>query len=1249
MKLLWLHYALIMYQRKTDTTNIQSCAAAKACVGNLTSEETQMIKQWDNLAKTATTDLSRVLSMYEDRSASEVAVQLGIRTKFSCPLHPVSKIFNGDKARLHLFSLYCLLGYDLNKYCHRYKPIFNCQQEHIIAAPSGLYICNASAGTGKTACAIDRAYRFQSEGVIIVSYSNTAIKEVHNRLKTYPQHRGNIGNKQFQKTKHGSWYSIVVTTIDSLAWFICNDQNFNNTDRAHDQTIIDATNLVQRDTSFLASYKHIIIDEAQDIDELRGELMKSLYASGKFKSMVILGDPKQRINSGCGIWYTNLWSTGQYDSLRYHTIEPVLTSSTRVSNLSDQLMSLADSYTSTVTTNKISSTSTSNVKCLSIPTVTTNKISSTSTSNVKCLSIPTVTTNKISSTSTSNVKCLSIPTVTTNKISSTSTSNVKCLSIPTITTNKISYTSTSNVKCLSIPTSESKETITISGTKIGLTVSYRFKNNVLLLAHNDLSMKRPHLHVELTSESPLENMGNIKCYDVGDEFTDTGLHIFCTTFKEKYIDSNYCLPSDIAIVTPSVERDNMTSKKGQKLCAILKDIGINCYTRQEGVFIPNGVFLTTIPGIKGKQFKVVILYCMVEFPKFFPMIPSDIADSLIYVATTRATHDMIYLTNEGKFVPPRHVSMTYIELMDKIKYEASEDFNIHHRYYGVTDIVGSHGFATLVKTNAYTVTGDVIPSVCNNISTPEKSQVCIPSMPFTKCENSARIWGVMGGLIIETLLLGTHIDVFVQFRKGNIKMMTSHDYAKEVRLGNICNGIWIGKGEHAGSIVLQICKVNGIREEELKALCCILDTPIVSYTWKHWQLLTQIYDFINNGHMNARYDLQLVSTDTEFPYIDFMKVVDYIRTTFGHPVGVEGNVSFSLVNGVYDLLFEDAIVEIKNVREITSEHRYQVLSYNACLPVPRQKCYVYNIQNGTLELVTSSHQPMLWLYLLDVYVTIKNHADMVEIAKNRHVTKGGKLPPPPSPNQYVADTEFTIATQHIFDFAMVNLADPYHSIVQPLYVPLVTDTGRFPERIQAVKWIFEHTNIWKEYQLDQLFTDAVKCDQLSRCFQQLNGLRGSEVWYYKAAQDISIPLQYGMAGVDLGSTITTLARKYGSSYEPAMSVKLGEIYDIVVGPLVFKTYLHQHTALTDALILYEMFHLGHFENGGVVPPLLTVVPPLLTVVPPLLTVVPPLLTVVPPLLTVVPPLLTVVPLNTILFIDDLPVATVPPHTILVID
>lgn len=901
---------------------------------------------------------------------SEVAQYLSFASRYQFPF-PLSGTFTGDKGVQAIQAWYRLRGFKIDPPVTPWTP----EQLELIEVPSGSYVVNAGPGTGKTTTAIERAYRHRHEGVLIVSYSNATIQEIKNRFKIYPETRGLIGYKEFNK-------KISITTADALASHITGCMN-----GSYDHNIQVAIAMVGMMGKTLP-YRHVIIDESQDLDDQRGLLLMLLYSCGICsKSIMIFGDPRQQINDRAGQWYRDLWTSGVKEGKNYQ--------------------------------------------------------------------------------------------------------------------------------------------------QKSLSRSHRFATQSLLNLHNDLSSHRPNLHVALTGpDLPI----GTKMQGYNTFGTEEGLILFVSHFKEHYLVGQGIPLSEVVIVTPSIEADNQTSKSSQRLCAILKSFQIPCYTRAEGNFQPNAVLMSTIHGVKGREFKIVILFAMSGYPGKFP-IPFDTANSLIYVAHTRAKSEIIYLYNDILTLP-RNVSTNHVEhqLLQNVKTIPSPP-DIRSRSLSVTQICQDHGWSKLVETNRYVASAGTV----------------IPGNPkLFKFIEDPRLMGILADLVIKTLLIGRHVDIFQRLKENKYQWVTEREYLDYIRNGMAT------QGQSQTHVLLIRDRVNSISREELTAFQDIMAREIQELTWEDWIMLTQISDLIQSGSANARFDFRDTRKPTGvFPLESFMTVALWIQEKYGNHAIADHQVRCGRGIGVLDVVTESTLIELKCVQKVENEHRWQSLIYNCWLDRPRDTVIVYNLLDGQIEEVKSPQHWTLWRWLSDAFIRLKNQTDMC-IQRQNHLSIHPDVPK----NVYTVDTEF--GGCGIFDFAMINLDNPFASIIQPI-------KSRDPF---APLWVVDHNPVWSMENAKILFQEAR--NNIDDLFEDIFG---SKCLYYMGKEDRIIPEQHGLECVDVGEKIHRLGEKIGVFLSSNKTAKLGRLYDILVEPIdLHGDVILEHTAVSDALILYDLVHLGHIYD-----------------------------------------------------------------------
>ena len=144
------------------------------------------------------------------------------------------------------------------------------QQDVIDAAPDDLLLVGAGPGTGKTAVACARVSKLiekedlEPSSIWLISFTRTAVREIRERIAAYLQ-------------DSTAAYAVRIATLDSHAWSIHSgfDENAKILG-SYEENIERVLNLVRQEENvaeYLESVEHLIVDEAQDIVGIRGDLI----------------------------------------------------------------------------------------------------------------------------------------------------------------------------------------------------------------------------------------------------------------------------------------------------------------------------------------------------------------------------------------------------------------------------------------------------------------------------------------------------------------------------------------------------------------------------------------------------------------------------------------------------------------------------------------------------------------------------------------------------------------------------------------------------------------------------------------------------------------------------------------------------------------------------------------------------------------------------------------------------------------
>jgi len=931
--------------------------------------EKDILKKWDQ----CTYEAKKYLHIYEKYSPGDLVNYLTVKNRHDMPFP--GSLISPKKARI--MGYYLLMNFPVI-----FETItFTMEQNSVINMNTGIYIINAGPGTGKTTTATEKAYILRDEGVLLISYTNSTINENYFRFHEYMGIKKYVGKKNYTK-------KINIVTVDSLARNIIKEipENYDICVRLAIDQLDNYRNI----------YQHIIVDEAQDIDDLRGLLIKNLYLTGRYKSISIFGDPRQRITENCGNWYQQLWNENK---LGNHEIK-----------------------------------------------------------------------------------------------------------------------------------------------KIGFTLTHRFINNMMINLVNDLSSQRPDIHVMLTNSLECYNEVPIDVIKISKKNEDS-----CYKHISQYIIDlvkngyNY---TDICVIGPSLDKSNSASVTAQKICAVFKDSNIPCYISAEGSFKPTGVLFGTIHSVKGKEYKIVILYGISGYPESYPMIGYYEGESLIYVAHSRAKHKIIYIMPDCIVLPrgidPKYLSNPNLHFAN-IK---SSDYICSN--FEVSEVCQNHDFHKLVYSNNYLISGN--------------EMLTGPCMPDKPEEFDSRLWGILSGLGVNIVLSNKYPDIFYKLLNQNIKYLPHKEYRKLYRQGIICKGINIQTNE---LVFDRDLVVNQLWDNELLELKNIISKPIHNLVWNDWLHLTKIYDYLRGGHMNSRYDLPTNVNINLTPY--FIDISVFLNQQFGKLIDSEKLISINFIHGMYDLKFNNYIIELKTVKQLTDEHRIQSLIYT--LDNLEYTPLLYNIQTGIIEKVSSNCHYILWRYLIDSYGVIRNHKYITELRKNNRKIR--KLPN--FVNTYVCDTEF-YNNSDIFEISVLNLNDIFSSIVQPIK-PTSDQMMTF-----AIDWMLTHRHNWSKPQLYQLLNNSRTEYEISSLIFRITDLYGSlnlsKFYYYIARIDVKLCPEFHH---DISKYIKILSNIYGINLNHGSPPKLESIYSCVCYPIELQHHLNPHVALSDTLLLYELIFLKLYE------------------------------------------------------------------------
>lgn len=170
------------------------------------------------------------------------------------------------------------------------------QQKIIGSSASAKLMVKAGPGTGKTFCLIERLkYLVREERleaateILVLSFSVAAAREIRSRLQAAVVEQG----------YDGELLEVTIRTFDSFAsYFMFRlDQDIDLSGCEYDRRIAMATEIIssrEDARQWLGRYRHIMIDEVQDLVGLRASLTLAVLNAGG-GGFTLFGDPAQAV------------------------------------------------------------------------------------------------------------------------------------------------------------------------------------------------------------------------------------------------------------------------------------------------------------------------------------------------------------------------------------------------------------------------------------------------------------------------------------------------------------------------------------------------------------------------------------------------------------------------------------------------------------------------------------------------------------------------------------------------------------------------------------------------------------------------------------------------------------------------------------------------------------------------------------------------------------------------------------------
>lgn len=653
--------------------------------------------------------------------------------------------------------------------------------------------------------------------------------------------------------------------------------------------------------------------------------------------------------------------------------------------------------------------------------------------------------------------------------------------------------------------------------KVGFTTSYRFKDQAICDMVNNLSERRPEIHHKLECNSNSTFFNLKEPIIIFGNASSGALEYIGNLIKNLH--STGTPYNEFMIIGPSITSEtNITSKFARFMSSYFRGMNIPCKMQSEGGYEMDGLLFSTIQSAKGKEADYIFIFGINNYPNTFNMIPYQEAESLIYVLHSRARKKIFYIIDSNSIVLPRgireeDVKLINIKLKDNVvNQEPKETTKI------VTELCKCFDFLELIQTNKCIVLTNVV-------------NVDIPSLP--KFKFNPAFYGTLIGVMIQMFCVKQLPKVVISYLNSGFIEVDDERYFKM-----------------SYDSLFDEKNVRRVIRKSFKTEYAdiTLDRNLSSYTVSDYQRIAKMCIELvscHNEKIEQNDEVDLVTL------IDYSMIIsDFITVNYGLAIDTETSVKYDAIYGSIDILTSTHIIEIKTTND--NEGMLQSQLYRVLYGKPLHTV-VLNLKNKTETSVDSNRNIDYWKYIISKYLEIK---DTLALVNHRHSNKQ-KLTVFGN-NTFTVDTEFDMKSKNIFEIAIFNCVRPYRSILQV---------------VKSDNEVYNFAKTWIDVSYE-LYQGSPTINDVRDMFYEMVRVHNEIPILYYYIADIDVKWSTISKNLDVSEILSVRALQSGKfNSNRHTKPKLIDYYNSHVEFHEFNPRAKHHTALTDALMLYEILKI----------------------------------------------------------------------------